>query len=580
MVRIYARTLRLLWQAAPGGTTWLIGLMLIQGLIPPLSIWLLKVIVDHVVAGVFNSWLVGAWALVLLSGQLALQVATIVQTSLNERWTATVELLVLRKAVAIPDLAPFEDAAWTEQLQNLTRLAAYRPLNLMTTTVQLVPQAIASVGLLLLLAGVAWWLPPLLIVATLPLGWADLHLQQQSWKTTLAGGTQTKLLRYLVQLGTSAEYAKEMRVYGAGPFLEQRYTTSFEQLHAQSRHQRRRHLLLPISATVGFVIVNTVAFGWVLFTTAQGTAAAGAVVLVLQGLLSLQRQLGGLAGSVSLARGHLLFFEDLFAFVEQPLSTSSGSLALSLPLQQGICFEHVSYHYPDGTVALEQVSFTLKPGQCVALVGENGAGKSTLIKLLCRLYQPTTGRITVDGVDLQQLDLQAWRSCLGAVFQDFGRYQLSVADNLTLGQQQDDQQKLRRALEQVGLTDRLDQLEAGLAAQLGPQFGGADLSGGQWQRLGIARALLREAAVLIFDEPTAALDPRAEAALFAQFATLAAGRTSLLVTHRLASVRMADYVLVLHQGRLIEAGTHAELLQQQGEYASLWHTQAAQYMQS
>jgi ATP-binding cassette subfamily B protein len=585
--RLYGRSLRLMWVAAPAVCTSMAGLLILQGAMPPLSIWLFKQIIDSVSQGTWvgsGALLLGLWAMASLATQLITQWVMLVQSSLNERFTAYVERMLIQKANSLPDLAAFEDQTFYDDLQMLTRLAPYRPLNLMATTVQLLPNMVASTGLLVLLGTQAAWLPWLLIITTLPLGWANLRLQRQSWETTVAQGPHTKAMRYFTTLATTDTHAKEVRVLGMGSYLEQRYWGAFEALRSETSRRRLRQAPGPIAAAIVFAASNILAFWWVVSHAMQGQATPGDVVLVLQTLAAVQTYLGGMAGMVALLQGHLLFFDKLFAFLQyqSPMEVAPDAPVATFPLRQGIDFTNVSYHYTNGAMALEDVSLRIAPGECVALVGENGAGKTTLVKLLCRLYDPTSGAIAVDGVDLRALDLERWRAGLGAVFQDFGRYHLTVAENIALGRLDAlaTPERIAHAAAQAGFADHAARLTNGYETQLGGQFGGVDLSGGQWQTLGIARALLRDAEILILDEPTAALDPRAEHALFERFRQLAAGKTTLFITHRLASVAMADRILVLKHGRLVEQGTHRELMALNGEYAALYRLQADHYLVS
>lgn len=275
-----------------------------------------------------------------------------------------------------------------------------------------------------------------------------------------------------------------------------------------------------------------------------------------------------------------LYFETYFRFTAATPSLQRPTVPQALPAQlKHLSFENVTFRYPDGRIALSEVSFGIRAGETVAIVGENGAGKTTLIKLLLRFYDPTEGTVKVDGLDLRTVDLDAWRARVAAVFQNFNRYAYTLGENIRIGDISAswDDEGLSQALEEVGLIDLLDTLNAGLRTPLGKEFGGTDLSGGQWQKLGMARALFRDAEVLILDEPTAALDPRSEYELYQRFARLASGRTTILITHRLSSVRTADRILVLKEGRLIEAGSHSTLLAAGGEYADLWAMQAQRY---
>jgi ABC-type multidrug transport system fused ATPase/permease subunit len=308
----------------------------------------------------------------------------------------------------------------------------------------------------------------------------------------------------------------------------------------------------------------------------------GDVVLLLQSLIVLQPSLGRLVQMSSLLSGHLLYFRELFAFlgaVDESLQGSDNIEPLPSPIG-AIQFENVDYSYvSSGRNVLANLSFRIGPGECVALVGENGAGKSTVAKLMCRLYDPRAGTIRYNGVDLRDVDVAGLRAKIAAVFQDFGRYKLTVAENVALGRLEaiDDAELIQSAIAQSGFSTHAKALVEGIHTQLGTDFGGQEMSSGQWQALAIARAVIRDAEVVILDEPTAALDPRAESELFERFADLTKGKTTLLITHRLASVRRADRILVLKRGRIIEEGRHDDLVRRGGEYSQLYALQAKAY---
>jgi len=293
----------------------------------------------------------------------------------------------------------------------------------------------------------------------------------------------------------------------------------------------------------------------------------------------MQREVMSLIDSAGLLFERLLFFQKYFDFMD--IEPRVSNPANPVPFPAGpltICFENVSFAYPDGRSALKNINFQLDPGQTIAIVGENGAGKTTLVKLLLRYYDPNNGRITINGIDLRQLDITEWRAQAGAVLQNFGRYSYTITENIVLGSNSPDHESVSQALKDSGLTKLTRELSGQANHRLGKEFGGTELSGGQWQKLATARALYRQADLLILDEPTAALDPRSEHELFQHFARLAKGRTVIMITHRLASVTMTDRVLVLKQGELVEDGSHQALIAKQGEYSDLWSMQAERYV--
>ncbi len=390
-------------------------------------------------------------------------------------------------------------------------------------------------------------------------------------------------MSYFSTLMLTDTYAKEVRLFNLSDFLMGQYWQAFRQMHQSMRGLRRRQALWSGGLAVVGALGNGLAFAWVVWRAGSGLLSAGDVLLFVQSLTLIQRSLFQLVAEMVFLYDALSFLMRLFAYLDTPLTfyLAAPPMAPPVPIRQGIRFDRVSFHYPDGRVALNTLSFSIRPGETVALVGENGAGKTTLVKLLTRLYDPSEGHIWVDDQDLRQLDVQQWRAQFAVAFQDFGRYALTLAENIALGEAGAEAEQVRKVAAQAGLTELLLKLPQAEQTPLGKQFDGTELSGGEWQKLALARAFWRhQAQILILDEPTAALDPRAEAEIYEQFAQLARGKTTLLITHRLVSTRMADRILVLKVGNLIEMGSHEELVTQAGEYAHLWELQSAHYSAS
>ena len=344
-----------------------------------------------------------------------------------------------------------------------------------------------------------------------------------------------------------------------------------------------RSLLDAVATTEETSATRCIAFYRVVVQAINNQITAGNVLLFIQALNYIQTSLQILFSEFFSLQEALIFMERLYKFLDSnpTMDLTVSDRNIPNPITSGIVFDNVSFAYPDGRLALDRVSFILKPNQTVALVGENGAGKTTIIKLLARLDDPSGGRILVDGIDLKQLDLAQWRQQIAVVFQDFCHYSLTVGENIALGDLTalEKLDKLKLAAKKAGIADKIDRLEYQYQTLLGKQFDGTELSGGEWQKIAIARDFMREkqAQLLVLDEPTAALDPRSEYEVYSRFSELVTGKTAILVTHRLASVSMCDLIMVLKAGKLIEQGTHRKLLQQQGEYAHLWQMQAQAY---
>jgi ATP-binding cassette, subfamily B, bacterial len=578
----------LLWRAAPLETTLLNVLLSIQGLAPALSLWLSKTIIDAVVgltageAALLPLWqLVGLWGLVLSLGAFFNPWVTLLNGNLGEKLGAEVNIVTIRKANTLPDLQIFENETFYDNLEFLQSQASWRPLNLVITLQNTTRHSITCFSLLLLLFNLSWWLPFLILLAGLPHAFIEHRLDKLNIAVQEQNSSEARRMNYATWLSLDHRYAKETRLFNLGGFLERYYLSAFNVLHSAMRQHRQRQAVWPLPLIALGILGQVAAFAWIVFRASSGVVSAGSIVLYLQSLIILQQMLLFVTGNVTNLHGHLLFFGKLFHFLDFKSTMSMKENALKPPttLQQGIHFQDVSFAYPDGRKALEHITVTLHPGERVAIVGENGAGKTTFIKLLTRLYDPTEGKIEIDGTDLRDLDLGAWRSQVSATFQDFGHYHLTVAENIHFGETTDKNtsSKLALAADQSDFVSVVDSLPQGYETQLGKQFGGTELSGGQWQKLALARAFFKDGQVLVLDEPTAALDPKAEYEVYKHFLELSKGKLTLLITHRLASVHMADRILVFDKGRLAEEGTHASLMQLRGIYYHLFTLQASAY---
>lgn len=582
-VVLFYRSYHLMFQSRPTETTLLLVLMVLQGSIPALVTYLSKITLDallqlqHQGTEQVLSILVW-WGCTVLLGQLLEPWTSYLIAQLNEHNTAHINQRLVSKANSFQGLEPFENPEFSQDLDVLNRMSSHKPLNLLVSSVSALRALITLTGLMLLVGSLVWWMPFLLIACSLPGIYKNTALRATGWKGLMSTRKEALEINYFRSLLTQEASAREVRIYGLGTEFERRLMGAFQQLQQVMGKDRLRLAREPILTVLLSTAAGVFAFGHVVLLALQQKITAGSIVVVVQALTLIHNLLNDFTVYWSLTAEHILYFEKLFRFLDSADPLPRPKIPLKAPevLQQSIRFERVGFAYPDGRKVLSDVSFTLRAGETVALVGENGAGKSTLVKLLCRFYDPTSGRIWIDGVPLNQLDVQDWRSRMGAVFQDFGKYHLTVQDNVMLGDlNHPDPEKAKAALLKSGFP--LEVLPEGTSTRLGKSFGGTELSGGQWQKLAIARAFYRNPDLLILDEPTAAIDPRAEHELYEQFARLAEGKTVFMVTHRLASVQMADRILVLKAGCLIEQGTHQELLDLGGEYATMFRLQAKHY---
>ncbi|GGR56886.1 ABC transporter ATP-binding protein [Deinococcus seoulensis] len=584
LLRTLRATLPDLWRSQPLVTGGLLLLGAAQGLMPAVTILIGKWTVDGVsglLAGqsVNLTALAGAWAGAALLTQLTTVLTQVMQGVAADHYTLHVNQRLMRRMTELQGLDVLEDPQFHDDIEVLQGGASYRPLNLLSTLVYGLRGVAAAISVAATLLIIGWWVPLVVVAGMLPLLSRQMQFYRLGWTLFIQNTPEAREVNYLSRVALRHEYAKEVRLYGLAPHLQREALQRTRAYQDTLRAQRTRGLLALLPFEALSLLVTAGLFVFVVGQAQAGRVGAGSIVLVITALAALQGELRQLSEMISTATEPLSWFGKLHAFLSAPGGVQSPAQPRPMPTDGAITLENVSFAYRDQPPALHDLTLHIPAGQTVAIVGENGAGKTTLVKLLLRYYDPTAGRILIGDAaartDLRDLDLNDWRAGIAAVFQDFARFEWTLRENILLGQTPDGD-RLNAAVQGSGLSGVLNDSRT-LDTRLGQAFGGTELSGGQWQKLATARALYRSARLLILDEPTAALDPRSEAEVFSTFAALARGRTTLLVTHRLGSVLMADRILVMKAGRLIEDGTHAELLARGGEYAELWQLQARQY---
>jgi len=598
------RTLRpflaMVWRTSPGLTAGSLLLRLARALVPVVSLYIGKLIIDDVVKLVqlpdrptnWEGWwqsgqldwlgllLLAEFALAVLSDVLG-RIVSLADTLLSERVTDASSIRLMEHASTL-DLEDFEDAEFQDQLERARRQTSGR-LTLMSL---LFSQAQDMVTVTSFAAGLlvyAPWLIVLLAVALVPAFLGEAHFNAQTYTLDFGRTPERRELDYVRQTAASPETAKEVKIFGLNGFLIARYKRLAAAFYAANRSLAVRRAgwgaLFTTFGTIGYYL----AYAYIAWRTLEGEFSIGDLTFLSGSFLRLRTLLEGLLTSFSSTAGQALYLNDLFSFfdVTPEILSPANALPFPRPIRQGFVFENVGFIYPGAERwAVRNLSFTLKAGEVVALVGENGAGKTTLVKLLTRLYDPDEGRILLDGRDLRHYDLDDLRGSMGVIFQDFVRYNFSAGDNIAVGRiaERGDQARIERAAERSQADEVVARLPRGYKQRIGKRFkNGVELSGGEWQKMAIARAYMREAEVLILDEPTAALDARAEFEVFRRFKELSHGRTAVLISHRFSSVRMADRIFVLADGQVQASGTHEELVSQPGLYAELFELQAAGY---
>lgn len=586
------QAVRFVWRTNRWATVGL-GLLTLGGaLLPASQAWVGKLIVDGVVASIQTAqdaeqvrrvfiYLLLELGLFLLSaafnhGRRLIQ--QLIQLQLANRIRAE----IIAKALTL-DLAYFEDSDFYDRLQNARREGGYKPVELINDTFLIVQNMITLISFALLMLRFSPWLVVVLVATGIPAFIAETRYSERGFRLLTRRAPETRQVNYLSRLLTEDTAAKEIKLFNLGGTLLNRYTTLFDKFFEEDKSLALRRATagfsLGLIATLGFYG----SYAWIVWYTVQGKISLGDMTLYL----AIFRQGQSTFQSILSALGNIyennLFMANFFEFLclEPRMQIPGQGRKLSLPLRGGIEFRQVGFRYPDNEEwALRGVNLVIRPGEKIALVGHNGAGKTTLIKLLSRLYDPTEGSILIDGIDIRDLDPLELQQRIGVIFQDFVRYHLPVRENIGFGQIDalDDAERIVAAARKSGAHAVVEELPDGYETMLGRWFhDGHELSLGQWQKIALARAFMRDAEILVLDEPTASVDARTEYEIFQNFKALTEGKMAILISHRFSTVRMADRIAVIQNGRIAELGTHDELLRHGGTYAELFSMQAEGY---
>lgn len=612
-VRILRLAVRLVWRSSPHLLIGFIMLMLLQALLVPLQLALTRVVIDRAAfdlgllqnldsaAALFPLlvW-IGLTAAALALGQLIQPFSSTFQGLAADRLTGYVTEQIIRAANRLQGLARFEDPDFADDLQRARKRSTRGALDLTIYVGRAAIELFTAGALALVLFALHPLVPFLLVLAALPQMKRQWEYSERTISHLYIQTPESRRLEYSRELLLTPDAAKDVHLYGMGPFFRRRYDSIFAST-TESLNQMRRPLAVKVAlASVLATVASSAVYVYVAWMILQGERTVGDLALYGGAATVLQVNLIALGTEIGLLPLVLGFLPSLFrtldappdlsqrgasssntaASSDGPLPAETGKTAQSIRLRS-ITFENVSFTYPGSTdQVLRDLSFAMAPDECVALVGRNGAGKTTIVKLLLRLYDPTSGRILLNGVDLRDYDLNELRRQMGVIFQDFVRYELTAGENIGMGQVElrQDADRLSSAAARGGAADLVDRLPDGLDTQLGREFGGRELSDGEWQKLALSRAYLRDAQLLVLDEPTASLDVQTEYEIYTRFHELTRDRITLLISHRFSTVRMADRILYLADGRIQAAGSHTQLIDHNGEYARLYRLQAAQFL--
>lgn len=581
--------LNIVWQAGP--TVVFLGVVfrIITALLPIGLLAISKLIIDNIVGVIARHqpvlpvlwWLVVAEFALAACGSMLTRVVDYLDSLLADKYTRHVSIEVMRHAAGL-DLAAYEDPIFYDRLER-ARVQATDRLGMIQSVGRLLQQIVTTLSLSISIVYFSPWLLLLLTAGVIPAFLGESHFAFLEYAKNFRQTPIRRHLDYLRILGGSKEAAKELKLFGLGSFLTERFTQLSNGIYRENVELSGRRLrigaLLTVLGTLGYYG----AYAWVIWHTVKGELSIGTLYFLSGAILQASNNIQQIFSTASSIADQALFLTDLLAFFKmQPTIRSKPQALLApRPIVCGFEFRDVSFSYPGTTrLVLDRLNFTLHPGERVALIGENGEGKTTIVKLLTRLYDPTGGQILLDGVDLRDYNIEDLYKEIGVIFQDFMRYEMTARENIAVGRIEDlhDSERIFAAARKSLADEVIAKLPGGYEQMLGRRFHqGVDISGGEWQRLALARAYLRDAQVLILDEPTAALDARSEYEVFARFAELTEGKMTLFISHRFSTVRMADRIVLLKNGRVAEDGDHRQLLALGGRYAEMFELQAASY---
>jgi len=581
---------RLVWEAAPGMTAANMVLRFFKAAIPFLLLYTGKLIIDKVVhlnrhpdtSAEYNLWVLVAieFGLALLSDGLT-RAITLLDSLLGDIFSNHTSVRIMRHAATL-DLDQFEDATFYDKLERARQQTIGRTILLsqvMSQLQDLITMSFLAAGLLVFNP----WLILLLVIAILPAFLGESYFNDQTYALSRGQTPQRRELDYLRYIGASDETAKEIKMFSLSGFIIDRFKTLSEKFYIDNKRIAiKRSVWGTLFALIGSLGYYG-AYVYIIERTVTGALTIGELTFLAGSFRQLKSLLEGVLTRFTAVSQGAIYLSDFFEFfeIEPKIHNTTQPRPFPNPIRQGFTFENVGFKYLHSERwANRHLDFTLHPGEKLALVGENGAGKSTLVKLLARLYDPSEGRILLDGFDLREYDLKDLRQHIGIIFQDFLRYQMTFSQNIAAGniEQKENEAQIKASAKQ-SLADELAQkLPAGYDQMLGRRFAeGVELSGGEWQKVAIARAYMRDAQLIILDEPTSALDARAEYQVFQRFTDLMKGKMAVLISHRFSTVRMADRIIVLEKGEIAEIGSHDELIAKEGRYAELFNLQAMGY---
>ena len=592
LIRTLQHAVKLVWQSSPLWTIFSLVFLFIQGLLPLLSLYLVKLIVDTITNSLatteptqtFRQLLI----LILIAGVAVLfqnicqSLSGLTQIAQSQIVIDHIYNQIHSQSIAV-DLEYYENSQYYNALHRAQQQASHIPPRILQHLVQIAQSAISLIALATLLISLHWGIGIVLLITAIPTLLVRIKYAGKTYEQQKLLTSKERQASYFNFMLTSLYYAKELRLLILGNLFRRRFQNLRQQIRQEKLNLEIQRFLKQIIAQGGSTLVIFALSVFIAYQTLKGAITLGSLIMYYQAFQRGQAALSQLLNSLAGLYENSLFLTHLFEFLDLQPNVAEPPLPQIFPskLNTGIQFNHVRFHYPQSArPVLEHINFKIAPGEIIALVGENGAGKTTLIKLICRLYDPTQGNITIDGINIRDFSTTDLRRNISVIFQDYVQYHLTAKENIWLGNLDilPESQQIETAAQDAGADAVISQLPQGYDTMLGKWFeGGEELSIGQWQKVALARAFLRDAPIIILDEPSSALDPQAEAEIFDKFRQVIKGKIAILISHRFSTVKMADRIFVITDGKISEDGSHEELMEEKGTYARLFETQAQHY---
>ena len=561
----------------------LFSFLTIQGLLPFVNLYIIKSLTEAIGQNPLFSYIstiLICWVGLILLENILSPLSQMLRIRMNESIHSHFNLLLMKKANSFQGIGIFERKSFQNEIEVLRQETKNKPLNFMYIITDSMKEFISIVSILIFLGTISWWLPFVVACAVLPQVVFVFFSEKKVWDYSLFHTEDVRKMNNLCSLTLDRNIAKEIRVYGFGDYLVEKFHALASNFYKRMRELRKKQYLSSIPYSLLGGLGQIAAIIWVIINVKNETLSIPTIIVIIQSLHFLHREVLAFLQDMNMLSPTISYFQTFKRFIDQKENNPPPALQLKKPVSQ-IEFRNVSFGYEENDLILKDISFSASQGEKIAIVGANGSGKSTLIKLLCRFYQPQEGAIYIDGIDIRKFSMEDWRKQFSAIFQDFGKYPLSLGENISFSDSlSTDETKMYQAIQNVNLSYLLERFPEGLDTLLGKEFSGKELSFGEWQKLAISRLFFKNSPIVIMDEPTSSLDPDGEYEIFQRLIEAFAGKTVFLVTHRLNSVKMCDRILFLKDGNIAEEGSHQELMMLGGNYYTLFSMQASGYQET